>query len=168
MERRCTLNLFDATVSISNSPILSVFLSPSLSPCSFLCLGSVGGCSKYLNDLALLDDFRELMWPLVRVRECLGHATNGRIKPFSDLIIIRFCFHAGRSVWSDYRISFHLLGLIPSCLFAFAWSCQLFSSVHNRPGCSHLTHQLTHACLASLTTPSTVVPFPHCNSLLTL
>jgi hypothetical protein len=50
---------------------------------------------------------------------------------------------------------FILLGLIPSCLFAFAWSCQLFSSVHNRPGCSHLTHQLTHACLASLTTPST-------------
>ena len=64
---------------------------------------------------------------------------DGREANRPDLIIIRFCSRS-YSVWSDFLFSFLFLGLIPSCLFAFAWSYQLFSSVHDRPGCRNLAH----------------------------
>ena len=64
---------------------------------------------------------------------------DGREANRPDHIIIRFCSRS-YSVWTDFLFSFLFLGLIPSCLFAFAWSYQLFSSVHDRPGCRNLAH----------------------------
>ena len=139
VQRHC---LYLHTSCDRSVPICFSLRNAALSLCSFLCLGSVGGCSKFLNDLEATS------WRLPRARDVLGEGCpcwskpcNGAINcdwlSISNLVIIRFCSKS-RSDLTPLSLLF--LDLTCAVSSPFVYSYHLFSSVHNRPGCSHLTH----------------------------